>query len=344
MSPQTRAKKKSYVENTSKTSESANTAKVANHSKLAVLVIGLYCSLSDCISQAPKLISNDPVSKSLDFPTQDTTLQQSTLKEHPDMDASLAHFANIMLKDPGTLSNPPLVRTEQAKETVPFSQASDDDCTLGIGRTHIGWKDGLTTDTEGSGFDSDSDSSEEVLDIDEETQVLIKKRDLRARQVATGVRKSKKGIIVEQCASITTIISTPNPESFFTAFTITCAVRRADGIFLPFSVPSTITYDDIRRRVAEKIGAYPELLQLRYKLEDSPKALSTSITSEEEFRVFTARMKHLIVPPLLSNGKSSKKVMEVVRVIFEDAAKVMSHVFASLQTNLTVLSGEQSCN
>src|SRR5215510_13447362 len=70
-------------------------------------------------------------------------------------------------------------------------------------------------------------------------------------------------------------------------FTIPSAIKCADGSNVPFAVPSTITFDDLRQMVAEKLRRFPGLLRLRYRLDsDKPKAGATSIQSDEELDLF----------------------------------------------------------
>jgi len=62
------------------------------------------------------------------------------------------------------------------------------------------------------------------------------------------------------------------------------------------------------------------MIQLCYKLDsDKIKWAPTSISSDYELSAFHERMKDLIVPPKLANGKYSKKKMKSVRVIFSDS-------------------------
>ncbi|KAI6040191.1 hypothetical protein EDC04DRAFT_2894411 [Pisolithus marmoratus] len=93
-------------------------------------------------------------------------------------------------------------------------------------------------------------------------------------------------------------------------FTIQCAVRQQDGDNAPFEVPSTISLDQLRTHVAEKLGRFPGLVSLRYRL-DSDKA-------KAELEIFKARLRSLIVPPRLANGKPSTHPPKNVLVYFED--------------------------
>jgi hypothetical protein len=98
-------------------------------------------------------------------------------------------------------------------------------------------------------------------------------------------------------------------------------VKTSNGSNMPFAVPSSTTYDDLRILVAEKLRRFPGLVQLRYRLEsDRPKAGATSIQSEEEFGYFMEHMRMLIVPPRTQSGKKSARALKPIRVYFEDAA------------------------
>lgn len=107
----------------------------------------------------------------------------------------------------------------------------------------------------------------------------------------------------------------------FIEFAIPAAVKGRDGSTLPFTCQSTVTLDGLRSQVAEKLRCYPGLLQLRYRLDtDKPRTSATSIQTEEELRIFKDRMRALLVPQRLANGKISTRILKMVRVSFEDAA------------------------
>jgi len=107
------------------------------------------------------------------------------------------------------------------------------------------------------------------------------------------------------------------------AFDIQCAVRRPDGANAPFVILSTATLDEIRSSVAEKLNRYHGRISLQYRL-DSDKAQTgaTLIHTDDELALFKTRMRTLIVPPLLANGKPSNRALKSVRVLFEDTGAI----------------------
>jgi hypothetical protein len=106
------------------------------------------------------------------------------------------------------------------------------------------------------------------------------------------------------------------------AFKIPCAVRKANNSYSPFSIDSITTLKDLRDAVGEKLGQHPNVLQLQYKLSsDKVKAPATSIEDDKELKFFVTRMRALIVPPRLANGKLSKRgPPKNLMVCFEDGA------------------------
>ena len=104
-------------------------------------------------------------------------------------------------------------------------------------------------------------------------------------------------------------------------FDIECAVRQQDGTNSPFRISSVISLDDLRNLVAEKLERFPGHVRLCYRLDlDKAKAGAISIQTEAEFKLFNDRMRDLLVPPVLANGKKSSRIMKKVQVIFEDAS------------------------
>jgi hypothetical protein len=91
------------------------------------------------------------------------------------------------------------------------------------------------------------------------------------------------------------------------AFKIPCAMRKANGSYSPFSINSTTTLKDLQDDVGGKLGQHPNVMQLQYKLSsDKVNAPATSIQDDKELEIFTMRMRALIVPQCLANGKLSK--------------------------------------
>ena len=110
-------------------------------------------------------------------------------------------------------------------------------------------------------------------------------------------------------------------QNYHTAFVIQCATRQPDGSNSPFEISSATSFDDLRNLVSEKLGRFPGLLRLCYRLDsDKVKSGATSIQTEMEFKIFKDRMRNLIVPPVLSNGKKSTRPMKKVVVCFEDGS------------------------
>ena len=97
-------------------------------------------------------------------------------------------------------------------------------------------------------------------------------------------------------------------------------MKKPDGSNVPFIIRSSISYEDLRNTVAEKLGRHPNVVQLRYKLEDKPKASTTLIQSSDELEIFEQMMRQLLVPQRLATGKISKRKPKIVTVFFEDGA------------------------
>jgi hypothetical protein len=71
--------------------------------------------------------------------------------------------------------------------------------------------------------------------------------------------------------------------------------------------------------IGKKLNKQTEQVQLRYCLNtDKVKSRGVSIQFLEEFDLFISRMKPLIVPPRLANGKTSTCALKPVMVYFED--------------------------
>ncbi|KAM6489363.1 hypothetical protein JOM56_015264 [Amanita muscaria] len=103
-------------------------------------------------------------------------------------------------------------------------------------------------------------------------------------------------------------------------FKISAAVKKPDGSNIPFIIKSSISYEDLRNTVAEKLRRHPNVVQLRYKLDDKPKTSTTSIQSPDELEIFEQTMRLLLVPQRLANGKISSRKPKIVTVFFEDGA------------------------
>ena len=99
-------------------------------------------------------------------------------------------------------------------------------------------------------------------------------------------------------------------------------MKNADGSNSPFTIESSISLEDLRNVVAEKIGRHPNVVRLQYKLaSDKVKAPTTSIQNNDELQIFMERMRILLVPQRLASGRYSKRVpTKNTMVCFEDAA------------------------
>jgi hypothetical protein len=115
-------------------------------------------------------------------------------------------------------------------------------------------------------------------------------------------------------------------------FTIECTVKDSDGSNIPFSITSTITLDGLYTLVAGKLEYGKDSLRLRYRLEsDKAKAGATSIQSNEELHIFIRRMRPLIVPQRLTNGKISTRALKAIVVHFEDVTAAEENSKAQLK-------------
>lgn len=104
---------------------------------------------------------------------------------------------------------------------------------------------------------------------------------------------------------------------------IPSAAKNPDGSNSPFTIKSSVSLEDLRDNVAERLGRHPRIVQLQYKLSsDKVKAPATSIRNNEELQFFMDKMRAHLVPPLLTNGKRSKRAPKNITVYFEDAAAV----------------------
>ena len=85
-----------------------------------------------------------------------------------------------------------------------------------------------------------------------------------------------------------------------------------------------MSLDTLRIAVAEKLGRFPGLVVLQYRLSnDNAKIGSISIQTCDKLQIFKERLRKMIVPPLLANGKVSTRTLKPVLVYFEDASSEM---------------------
>ena len=113
----------------------------------------------------------------------------------------------------------------------------------------------------------------------------------------------------------------PDYFCFVLAFEISAVVRRSDGTNSPLTVSCDTTLDQLRIDVGEKLGRFPGLVALQYRLgSDNPKVGAISIQTNNELQLFIDRLRKLIVPPRLANGKASTRTQKPVLVYFEDSS------------------------
>ena len=97
-----------------------------------------------------------------------------------------------------------------------------------------------------------------------------------------------------------------------------------EGSNIPFSINSTITLENLQTLIVEKLDQSEDAqpIRLQYRLDsDKAKMAPTSIQSQEELEIFVLKMRHLIVPPLLSSGKVSTRKLKPVTVCFKNATE-----------------------
>ena len=90
-----------------------------------------------------------------------------------------------------------------------------------------------------------------------------------------------------------------------------------------------ITLENLRTLISEKLdqSENTQAIRLQYRLDsDKAKMAPTSIQSQEELEIFVLKMHHLIVPPLLSSGKTSTCKLKPVTVCFKNAAESAKEV------------------
>ncbi|KAG6380462.1 hypothetical protein JVT61DRAFT_8607 [Boletus reticuloceps] len=113
--------------------------------------------------------------------------------------------------------------------------------------------------------------------------------------------------------------STYDPQTC--SFVIQCVVRRPNGTNSPFAIPSQITYDKLRMEVAKKLKCFPGTLRLQYRLDpNNTKHAAMSIQSAQELVLFITRMRPMLVPQRLANGKPSTRPLKNILVYFEDGS------------------------
>ncbi|KAF8835703.1 hypothetical protein BDN67DRAFT_1015315 [Paxillus ammoniavirescens] len=89
-------------------------------------------------------------------------------------------------------------------------------------------------------------------------------------------------------------------------FTIQCITPWPDNSNAPFEIQSTVSLNDLRQAVAEKMDRFPRLIQLQYHVPDIDKAKDG--------------MRPLIVRGVLSSGRLSSRIPKNPAVLFTDAS------------------------
>ncbi|KAF8833094.1 hypothetical protein BDN67DRAFT_1060763, partial [Paxillus ammoniavirescens] len=162
---------------------------------------------------------------------------------------------------------------------------------------------------------SESEGSEdEFLAEHLPAQRLVNKK-LAAKPGATRDSKRKPSVQLKPERN-----SKPSYDPETCDFIIPCFILQCNRTNSPFELPSTMSYDNLRICIAEKLAGDPQpgLLQLQYRLEPNRKQPATSVLSEKELASFKTRMRPLLVPQLLANGQLSRSRTKNISVYFED--------------------------
>ncbi|KAI6096096.1 hypothetical protein EDD16DRAFT_1720267 [Pisolithus croceorrhizus] len=191
---------------------------------------------------------------------------------------------------------------------------------------------GMESEASGSGgeevidinIDDDNCNISDILSSESEDGNIIRSGQWQHRSATKPAQRpvnlknsaTSKGKVVAKSASL-------NYDPEMCAFDIQCAVCLPDGGNSPFKISSTVTLDELRIAVSEKLHRFPGLVSLRYQLDsDKAKFGATSIQSEEELDLFKTRMCGLIVPQRLANGKLSTCLLKAILIFFEDVSTV----------------------
>jgi hypothetical protein len=117
-------------------------------------------------------------------------------------------------------------------------------------------------------------------------------------------------------------VSTSTSFSSFTYFT-TCAepftitlevLNQRKGTRSIEMVSSKVAWIFLRDRLAQILDAFPSSLRVQYRLSIEPKALPVDLESEADLETMLKLVEPLIVPPILANGRRSKRKMKDVKV------------------------------
>ncbi|KIL54154.1 hypothetical protein M378DRAFT_19162 [Amanita muscaria Koide BX008] len=210
----------------------------------------------------------------------------------------------------------PLPLSMSYKRVVNFLERCNDD---DMGEVEAGERKGMDyhdCDTV-MDIDSDSDADDSELDCDDSESDGM---STNARKVPQRGRPKKAvhGSGSKQLGSRSWDSQPPEPDP---DFVIQCSVVNTEGSNIPFSINSTITLENLRTLIAEKLDQSEDAqaIRLQYRLDsDKAKMAPTSIRSQEELKIFVLKMRHLIVPPLLSSGKiSTRKLKPVTTTLYK---------------------------
>ncbi|KAH9979303.1 hypothetical protein BGW80DRAFT_1248676 [Lactifluus volemus] len=171
-----------------------------------------------------------------------------------------------------------------------------------------------------------------------------------SRQSDSAPRRSKSGgkhPTAHHSRSDSQAPQDPTDDPRTCKFDISAVVTKDDGSNCPFTIISFTSLKRLTDTVSQKLGCYPGSLKLRYRLDtDKPKTPATSIQSVDELKIFKDRLRLLIVPQRLSNGKLSSRVLKPVTVCFENGSNTDQSSAHTSQSNSrhSTTSGEKQCH
>ncbi len=101
-------------------------------------------------------------------------------------------------------------------------------------------------------------------------------------------------------------------------FRIPSIVKCVDGSYLPFSLLSTLSCDNLCILIGKQLNRYPELVELQYHLDGNKQTVGAiQIWSDVDLKQFEQQMRQLIVSQQLCNGKISTHILKLIRVCFK---------------------------
>ena len=104
-------------------------------------------------------------------------------------------------------------------------------------------------------------------------------------------------------------------------------------------VPSTILWFDFQQKIAEVLNVFPSKLQLQYRFSNENKSsLPFDLNSHVSFGLMCDKLRPLVVPPTLKNGKKSTCKMKLVTVkLFNKEAEGESRQSGGKNSKVKVL-------